>query len=237
MSLHHPGTEILAAEGFILAGGRSSRMGCDKALVDLAGNPLIQHALSILRFSGLEPRIAGAMSDLSAFAPTLPDDPSLTGPSQSGPPQTGLGPLAGICAALVSSTAQYAVFLPIDLPLLPASLITYLVHHALVTESAITAVSVAGFIQTFPVVIHRAGLGVLQSRLRSNDRNCLRAFRAAAADLSQPFSIQPVELLIQSGHVSHPQGLPAADWFLNINSSRELARAETLLGQKRLQVS
>jgi molybdopterin-guanine dinucleotide biosynthesis protein A len=232
LSLHNPGTEIVAAEGFILAGGRSSRMGRDKALVDLAGNPLIQHALSILSSSGLEPRIAGAMSDLSTFAPTLPDEPSQTGPSQS-----GLGPLAGICSALASSRAQYAVFLPIDLPLLPAGLISYLVHHAIVTESAINAVSVAGFIQTFPVVIHRGGLRFLQSSLRSNDRNCLRAFRAAAEALSQSFSIQPVELLLQSGQVSHSQGLPVADWFLNINSSRELARAETLLGQKRLQVS
>jgi len=232
LSLPHCDAVNAAAEGFILAGGQSSRMGRDKALVNLAGKPLIQHALAILRSSGLEPRIAGAMSDLSSFAPTLRDDPSLTGPTHS-----SLGPLAGICAALASGTAQYAVFLPIDLPLLPASLITYLVHHALVTESAITAVSVAGFIQTFPVVIHRAGLDFLQSCLRSNDRNCLRAFRVAAEALSQAFPIQPVEVLIQSGQVSHPQGLPAGDWFLNINSPQELARAETILGQKRLQVS
>jgi molybdopterin-guanine dinucleotide biosynthesis protein A len=107
----------------------------------------------------------------------------------------------------------------------------------MVTESAITVVSIAGFVQTFPVVIDRAGLPVLQSILRSNDRNCLRAFRAAASTLSRPFSIVPIELLVQSGQVLHPRGFPATDWFLNVNSPRELTRAETLLAQKHHQVS
>jgi len=225
--LPDPCIDNATADGFILAGGRSTRMGQDKALISLVGVPLIEHALSILRSAGLEPRIAGATSDLSFYAPTLPDEPS----------QSGLGPLAGICSALASGSARYAVFLPIDLPLLPADLINYLLHRAMVTESAITAVSVAGFVETFPVVIDRSGGPVLQSSLGSNDRNCLRAFRAAADALCRPFAIQPVELLVQAGHISHPLGFPAADWFLNVNSPQQLTRAESLLAQKHHQVS
>lgn len=227
MSVPHPGTHGVTADGFVLAGGNSSRMGQDKALIPLAGQPLVQRALTILRSAGLEARIAGAKSNLSFFAPTVPDKPS----------QSGLGPLSGICSALASGSAQYAVFLPIDLPLLPARLIVYLLHHALVTGSATTTVSVAGFAQTFPVVIDRAALPVLDSSLRSNDRNCFRAFRAAASTLSRPFSIQPIELLVQPGQISHPGGYRAGDWFLNVNSPRELARAEFLLAQKHHQVS
>ena len=88
MSLPHP--DPVTADAFILAGGHSSRMGRDKALIPLAGSPLIHHALGILRAAGLDPRIAGARSDLSSFAPTLPDDPT----------RSGLGPLSGICSAL-----------------------------------------------------------------------------------------------------------------------------------------
>lgn len=212
----HSRAEDPAAEAFILAGGRSSRMGKDKSLIEIAGKPLIQHAVEILNAADLTPRIAGAQCDLSRFAPVIQDDVS----------QSGRGPLSGICSALTDVATPFAVFLPVDLPLMPASLITYLVHHAGVTQSAFAVVSVAGFIQTFPVVIDRAALPMLRSTLQSTDRNCLRAFGNAAGALSKSFSVVPVELLLQAGKVFHPQGIPPAFWFLNINSPRDLARAE-----------
>ena len=215
-----------SADAFILAGGQSRRMGQDKALTLLAGVPLVQHACNLIRSVGLQPRIAGAQNDLSAFAPSLPDDPT----------RSGLGPLAGFCSALATTSVPLALFMPIDMPLLQASLIVYLLHHATVTESAVTVVSVGGFIQTFPVIIDIAALPSLQLSLDSQDRNCLHAFRAAADPLSRPFTVLPIELLLQAGQVSSPLAVPPGLWFLNINTPHDLRRADAMLAGQDLQV-
>jgi hypothetical protein len=34
-----------------------------------------------------------------------------------------------------------------------------------------------------------------------------------------------VELLVQSGRISHPESLPAARWFLNVNAPADLRLA------------
>lgn len=222
MSAAHP----LPPDAFILAGGQSRRMGQDKALTLLGGVSLVVRACNLVRSAGLEPRIAGARRDLSAFAPTLPDDPN----------HCGLGPLTGICSGLANTSTPIALFIPVDLPLLPARLIVYLLHHAMVSKSAVTVVSVAGFVQTFPAVLDTAALPSLQSSLDSQDRNALRAFRGAASSLSRPFSVLPIELLVQAGQVASPQALPPGLWFLNVNTPEDLSRAETLLAGRPLQV-
>jgi len=112
-------------------------MGVDKALVHLRGRPLVEHALEILRGAGLAASIAGARSTLSAFAAVVEDV------------EAGKGPLGGICAALASTSAQRAVFVPVDLPLLPSSLVAYLVRHAEITGRAVTLASVAGFTDVY----------------------------------------------------------------------------------------
>jgi molybdopterin-guanine dinucleotide biosynthesis protein A len=196
-------------------------MGEDKALLQLGGRQLIQHALDILREAGLEARIAGARSELAAFAPVIPDAP---GASE-------LGPLGGICAALSAFTCRFAVFLPVDLPLIPSSLISYLVHHALVTEAAATVVSVSGFVQTFPAIMDRAAIESLRSSLNSGDRNCLKAFRAAGSALRGGFSVLPLELLIQPGQVRHPRALYAAQWFLNVNTPDDLRLLDKVMAR------
>jgi molybdenum cofactor guanylyltransferase len=211
------------AAGFVLAGGQSSRMGRDKALLPFAGRPLIEHALTILRDAGLSTTIAGAnpaaQSALAAYAQIIPD------------PQPGLGPLAGICAALEAASARYVVFLPIDLPLIPPSLIEYLLHHAQVTGCAVTLPSINGFLQTFPAVLDRSVLPVLKTELDSGRRGCFSAFKAAAESFRQPIAGVAVELLVQAGQVAHPFGLPSMRWFLNVNTPRDLERAAAVAAQ------
>jgi molybdenum cofactor guanylyltransferase len=202
---------------FVLAGGQSTRMGRDKALLNFAGRPLIAHALGILSEAGLSAAILGARPDLSSFAPVIGDT------------EPGRGPLAGICAALASTPARHAVFLSVDQPLLPASLLTYLLHHARVTASAVTVASINGATQTFPAVLDRVVLPLLQADLAANRLGCLAAFQSAAAAVHQPFSALPVEYLAQSGQVAHRCGLPAARWLSNLNTPADLGRAERLI--------
>ena len=201
------------AAGFVLAGGRSSRMGQEKALVILNGQPLIVHALQVLREAGLTASIAGGAASLSAFAPVVEDS------------VPGLGPLGGVCAALTSTSARWAVFLPLDLPLLPALLIAYLLDHARITGAAVTLSSVNGYAQSFPAVVDRAALPLLQTELEAGRGGCYAAFQAAAAGLSLPVTVLPAELLVQAGNVFHPDGLPAARWFLNVNAPADLRLA------------
>jgi molybdopterin-guanine dinucleotide biosynthesis protein A len=205
--------------GFVLAGGRSSRMAADKALQLFAGEPLVAHALTILRQAGLPAFIAGARSPLAPFAPVVEDW------------QPGMGPLGGICAALAATSASRAVFLPVDLPLLPASLLIYLLHHARITGRAITLASVNGFAQTFPVVVGREALPVLRSELEAGRMGCFSAFQAAG--LGQPLSLIPLESLVQTGHIAHPGGLPAVHWFLNVNTPEDLRHAEGIYSSAR----
>jgi molybdopterin-guanine dinucleotide biosynthesis protein A len=191
-------------------------MGADKALLPLTGKPLVLHALDLLRQAGLPAFIAGARSSLEPFAQVVPDI------------HPGLGPLTGICAALAILEAQKAVFLSVDQPLLPASLLTWLLHHATITGAPITVTSLNGFTQTFPAVIDRAALPALNTELKAGRGGCFSAFQAAAAALNCPISILPAEILAQSGHVSHPAGLPVSRWFLNANTPADLRRIRAL---------
>lgn len=209
MSLPHSDN----AAGFVLAGGESSRMGTDKALIHFSSQPLIAHSVAILRDAGLDVAIAGAQSDLSAYAPVIEDGTA------------GLGPLSGICAALASTSAQWPVFLSVDLPMLPPSLIHYLLFHARITGSVVTLASVNGFAQTFPSVIRRDAHSALKTELHAGRRGCFSAYQAAASQAAQAVNVLPVEMLLQSGHVVHPHGLPAIRWFSNLNSPGDVARA------------
>ena len=192
-------------------------MGTDKALVQLGGVPLIVRALGVLRDAGLDAAIVGARSDLSGYAPAL-DDP-------------GRGPLGGICAALESTQAELAVFLSVDMPLLPSVLVSFLLDYARRTESAITLASVNGFAQPFPAVVGRAVLPGLQVELKTGNDGCSSAFRAVTEKISRSLQILPVEDLVQAGQVKDPRGLPPTYWFLNVNTPDDLARTESLLPQ------
>lgn len=206
------------AAGFVLAGGQSRRMGRDKALLPFAGRPLIARAVDILRQAGLTAAVAGRRNDLAVYAPIVEDRVQAQ------------GPLGGVCAALEQMEGRWGVFLPVDVPLLPADLIASLLRHARTTGSAVTIASVAASAQTFPAVLDRAVLPTLRGEIEAGRRACLFAFEKAAAALGQQVTVLPVEILAQAGQLAHPAALPPVHWFLNVNTPGEFCIAESLAG-------
>jgi molybdopterin-guanine dinucleotide biosynthesis protein A len=102
-------TERLPCIGVVLAGGRSSRMGRDKALLDWHGRPLLERQLDALRAAGVdESRASG-------------ERPAYRGVADA---QPGLGPLGGLAgiAEAVAGEADLLV-IPVDMPLLGAALL------------------------------------------------------------------------------------------------------------------
>ena len=114
--------------GAVLAGGKSSRFGSDKALAEVAGHSLIVQAVDAL--SGWCDHVI-VVGRETAPAPTLPDWPT-----------AGMGPLGGIAAALrnaedagyelVLTCGVDSLGLPDDLPALLAPAPTYLADQPVI---------------------------------------------------------------------------------------------------------
>ena len=185
-------------------------MGSDKALALFRGVPLIQAALQTINAVGIPARIAGARSDLSSFAAQISDTFAET------------GPLGGIHAALSVSDTEWNLFLPVDLPLMPSSLLACLLRRAILTAAPVTAARLNGRIQPFPVVLHRAVLPSITQRLQEGNSACHAAWQGIPPELNSSLEAVAVEYLYQCGQCSHPRGLPSVLWFQSANTPAEL---------------
>lgn len=215
--------------GFVLAGGHSSRMGSDKALVLFARKPLIQIALENLREAGLHAKIAGYRSDLSSFAETVPDTYLESGPL--GGVHAGLSSLSNSTnlTDLANSDTQWSVFLPVDLPLMPASLLACLLQRAQLTGAPITVARSNGRIQPFPVVLHCEVLPKIEQLLDAGSSACHAAWQTIPAMLGATLDTVSVESLHQCGQCRHPEAIPHAIWFQSANSPTEIAYLQRYL--------
>jgi molybdenum cofactor guanylyltransferase len=199
---------------FVLAGGRSTRMGRDKALLEWQGRPLIQHALEKLRSLGLEPAILGSRPDLERFAPVLADN------------LPGLGPLGGIEAALSLTDAQLNLFLPVDLPLLPLEFLRWIIARASLTQAAATIPQVESRPQPLCAVYSRELLSGIRSSLHQGDAKVIRAIENAVRNAGLRIDRFDVESIAaaQADPSPWPRTIPVHRWFENLNSPRDLAR-------------
>jgi molybdopterin-guanine dinucleotide biosynthesis protein A len=98
----------------VLAGGRSARMGADKAFLHIGNSVLIGRQLGCLRESGAaELLISGRPEvDYSRFAVRFVYDD-----------QPDAGPLAGVAAALRASSSQPVFMLAVDMPRIAPAMI------------------------------------------------------------------------------------------------------------------
>lgn len=188
--------------GVILAGGEGRRMGgADKALLNLAGVPLISHAIARLdpQVERLAISANGAPARFAGFGlPVLADE-------------TPIGPLSGVLAALrwaapLGATAVVSV--SVDTPFLPGDLVPQL---CLAAEAAAEGLALASSAKDHPAcALWPVALA-----------DTLAAFLASGAKAR-------VLAFAESHHAARAH-FPDEAAFQNLNTPADLAAAEALL--------
>ena len=105
--------------GFILAGGKSVRMGRAKGLLPFAGKPLVKHLAQLLEVATEPPVIIGPPGDYAGLGLRVVADD-----------RRDAGPLGGICTALRVSDYGWNLIVGCDLPFLTTEWLSHLIQRA-----------------------------------------------------------------------------------------------------------
>jgi len=223
--------------GYVLAGGKSSRMGTDKALLELAGRPLAWHAVKKLRRVCVDVQILTSRPELAEFAPLVPDM------------QQGCGPLGGLETALGHSWHEWNLFLPVDMPFLPSAFLDQWVRRVVAQEGRGTRIAmftVGGVPQPLFSLLHRDVTLFVHEAVQRKDYKVFPVLESAGKELAErlgvvlgaAFQNLPWDENAQFSSGSFTKGgepwwtvtgaQQAAKhlWFANLNTPEEFAEAE-----------
>lgn len=190
------------ALGAVLAGGRGSRLGGEKAAAELGGRPLILYPLEAVEEAGLEPVVVAKRgSELPVLTCRVLHEPDLP-----------RHPLCGIVAALREAAGRPVVAVGCDMPFLDPGLLAWL---GAAPEPLVVPV-VSGRPQPLLARYDSALLSPLEAAMEGGDPlqrvvEALRPRLVAERDLAR---------------FGEPQRL-----CFNVNDRAGLERAEALLGR------
>ena len=148
------GDRMQGVSVFILTGGKSSRMGADKAFVTLEGQTLLARALELARGVRSDVRIVGDAAKFAAFGPVVEDV------------FRGCGPLGGIHAALRASEAELNLILAVDVPFVTRELMEFLIARAQGSGAMVTVPRCGGGWQPLCAVYRREFADIAEGALR-----------------------------------------------------------------------
>jgi molybdopterin-guanine dinucleotide biosynthesis protein A len=124
-------------EAFLLAGGKSSRMGRDKALLELSGAPMIQRTADLL--TALVTKTTFVIS--ASQSANSDDTDNANRYSNFGLPTLAdswpsAGPLGGIATALAHAQSNWCLILACDMPFLTKEWLTFLLSYSEQSETS-----------------------------------------------------------------------------------------------------
>jgi len=146
-------------EGFILAGGASSRMGEDKALLRLGGEPFAQIVGRALQSIAPRVRVVSSRHEASAFPfEVVPDS------------FEGRGAIGGLHAALKACEGAWAAVVSCDLPFVTGELLARLASLRGPETDAVAPVQADGRRQPLCALYARdACLPVVEGLIRADE--------------------------------------------------------------------
>ena len=166
-------TAKIIRSGIILAGGRSQRMGSDKAGLTFRNKSLLAHVTSTLnKIKDLE-----EICIVKADGQQLPNDLNVELPTVIVEDEiSNEGPLIGIAAGLKATSADICFIVAVDMPWIQQSLLSYLSH---ILETAITKQSEKNILWVLPEsshpqplcsVMHRNALPIIEEAINNSVR-------------------------------------------------------------------
>jgi molybdenum cofactor guanylyltransferase len=194
-----PAADVAA---FVLAGGKSTRMGTDKAFAIFEGQTLLGRALDLARSVTPDVRIVGRPGDTAkfqAYAPLVEDV------------FHDCGPLAGIHAALRATKAEFNVMLAVDVPTMPRELLELLIFRARSEKAIVTVAEANGRLHPLSAVYLPPFAVVAEQALQAGQYRIDALFGYVRAQI-----VREVEL--------HAAGFSTA-MFRNLNTREELEKA------------
>lgn len=153
--------------GFLLAGGKSTRMGRDKALLEIGGETLLERLARLLTPLVASLTVLGAPERYARFGlEVLPDAVAEK------------GPLAGLVTGLRASAATWGLFVACDLPYLDARFLRFLLGQARnVSEDAIVPETAHG-LQPLCALYRRTCLPVFERALAGDNAAIVHSLAA-----------------------------------------------------------
>ncbi|MGA7968572.1 MAG: molybdenum cofactor guanylyltransferase [Terriglobales bacterium] len=149
-------TPPLSRAAYLLAGGKSTRMGQNKAFLNFRGQTLLTRALYTLSEASSQVTIIG---DPATFAPhaAIPDI------------FLNCGPLAGIHTALTNSQSDLNLMLAVDMPFVTAGLLKFLLDKAADSTSIVTVPLTSRGLQPLCAVYRRAFAPIAERAVRAGN--------------------------------------------------------------------
>ncbi|HUJ40336.1 MAG TPA: molybdenum cofactor guanylyltransferase [Candidatus Acidoferrales bacterium] len=186
--------------GWVLAGGQSSRMGSPKALLQIAGLPLLSRAVSLLQSVCSPVTVVGSPESYSHLSlAAVPDEL----------PQ--IGPLGGIFTALARSASDWNLVVACDLPYLTAEWLRYLVARASRSRARVVLPHSVSGAEPLCAVYHRDIAASLRAAIAQGRLKVTSALDGLPIDSVTPADILPFD----------PRGL----LFQNLNTPEDFERA------------
>jgi molybdenum cofactor guanylyltransferase len=139
----------------VLAGGKSTRMGSDKAFSELGGRTLLARTLDLAASIGSPVKIVGEPTKFARFGSVVEDI------------YHEHGPLGGIQAALASTATELNLILAVDLPFLRPEFLQYLISRARESSAVVTVPRALGGLQPLCAVYRREFSQISERSLRA----------------------------------------------------------------------
>jgi molybdenum cofactor guanylyltransferase len=197
--------------GFVLAGGQSSRMGRDKALVELAGEPMLVRMVRLLEQAAAPVTVIGPPERYAHLTlRVVPDD------------RPGLGPLGGIATALRIAVADWNLIVGCDLPYLTAEWLRFLAARTRGSPAWAVVPETSRGLEPLVAVYHRRARGAFVEALERGRRKLTEVLSGLPAGTLE--RIPPAEW----------KSFDSSGWlFKNMNQPADYDEAARRLGKRR----